>query len=510
MALCGARRKIPGGSRRVDSHHRRLGRGFTWLGGATIAAKLVDFATTLVLLLYLSKPQVGVASLVISVGMIVEALNGLGTGEALIQARAASRTQLDSLFWYGLGASGVVAGLTVLAAPWIASLYGMAGMGGYFLAIAAKQPLVACAVIPLALMNRDLQYERIATVGVCATAASALTRLALGAAGAGAWALVAGYAASGLYTLVAAQLACPFRPRLRFRPALIGRLAHFGLRAAAANLAEQMFRNVDYLLIGWFYGAGQLALYRVAFDIAMEPAMAVATLVSRTALPVLARVALVRSQVAEVLAWAVGRTAALVAPLMAALALAAGPLCALLHDHAGHSYAAAAAPLRLLAAAALLRAVSQPLATVLIATGRPGTAARLSATMLLLLATGIVLAGLAVPAPAGLVATAGAWLAIYPLLLAWGARYLRRDWAVPAATLARAVALPGAGIAAMVLTVLATRRLVGPDPRVQLALVVAATALLYGGLFVRGRLEASKQGRALPEPAKGPSPLKTH
>ena len=73
--------------------------------------------------------------------------------------------------------------------------------------------------------------------------------------------------------------------------------------------------------------------------------MAVATLVNRTALPVLARVASARSQVAEILAWALARSATLVAPLMAALALAAGPLTMLLHDHEGHSYAAAAAPL---------------------------------------------------------------------------------------------------------------------------------------------------------------------
>jgi O-antigen/teichoic acid export membrane protein len=488
----------------VDSHQRRLGQGFNWLGGATVAAKVVDFATTLVLLLYLTKQQVGVASLVISVGMIVEALNGLGTGEALIQARAVSRPQLDTLFWYVLGAAVMVASLTLLAAPWIAALYGVAGMGGYFLAIAAKQPLVAAAVIPLALMNRDLQYERIAVVGVCATAASAVTRLALGASGAGAWALVAGYAASGLYTLIGAQLARPFRPRLRFRPALIWPLARFGVRAASANIAEQMFKNVDYLLIGWFYGAAQLALYRVAFDIAMEPAMAVATLVNRAALPVLARVAAVRSQVAEILAWALGRSATLVAPLMAGLVLAAGPLTALLHDHAGNSYAAAAAPLRLLAAAALLRAVSQPLATVLIASGRPGTAARLSATMLLLLAAGVVLAGLTVPAQSGIVATASVWLAIYPLLLAWGTRYLRRDWAIPADTLARAFAAPAAGVAVMAVCVAAARRLVGGGPAVQVGLVVAAVAALYAALFLYGRKAASKAGLC-PDPPRAPS-----
>ncbi|MGI3778329.1 MAG: oligosaccharide flippase family protein [Janthinobacterium lividum] len=484
-------------------HGRRLAQGFNWLGGATVIAKAVDFATILAMLMFLTRQQVGVASIAVSLGTVVEALNGLGTGEALIQARAVTRLQLDTVFWYVLGASLAVCALCALAAAPIAALYGVAPMAGFLLAIAAKQPLVAAAVVPLALMNRDLQYDRLATVGVCATIAAALTRLALGAAGAGAWALVAGYVASGAFTLLGALVARPFRPRARFHAAALRPLARFGLRAAAANAAEQMFRNVDYLLVGWFYGAVPLALYRVAFDIAMEPAMAVATLINRTALPVLARAAAVPAQVAPILAWALARSAGLVAPLAAGLMLAATPLTALLHDGAGHSYAAAATPLRLLAAAALLRVAAQPLLTVMIATGRPGAAARLSATMLALLAAGVALAASLAPARSGIAAVAAVWLAIYPALLAWGARYLRSTWSLPAADLARAVAAPAAGIAAMAAVVLAARPLAGSDPRLQLGLVVVATAALYAGLFVWGRREGSKQGRALPGPAKG-------
>ncbi len=470
----------------VDSR-RLLGRGFNWLGGATVVARAVDFGTILAMLLLLTRQQVGVASIVVSVGTVVEALNGLGTGEALIQARVVGRGQLDSVFWYVFGASLVVAGGCVVAAPWVAAGYGVAPMGGYLLAIAAKQPLVAAAVVPLALMNRDLQYGRIAVVGVCATLAAALTRLVLGVAGAGAWALVAGYAASGAYTLLGALIARPFRPRLRFRRAEVAPLARFGVRSATAGVCEQMFKNVDYLLIGWLYGAGALALYRVAFDIAMEPAMAVATLVNRTALPVLARVAAVPAQAAQVLGWALGRSAGLVAPLAAGVMLAATPLTALLHDGAGHSYAAAATPLRLLAAAALMRAMAQPLVTVMIASGRPGAAARLSAILLGLLAAGIGVAAGVAPAGDGVAAVAGVWLAIYPGLLAWGARALRRDWGVAAGDLGRAVRVPAAGVAGMVVLVPGAWWLVGGDPRVRLGVVVAGLVVVYAGVFGWGR-----------------------
>ena len=472
----------------MDDHHQRLSRGFNWLGGAMVVAKLVDFLTILTMLLFLTKQQVGVASLIISIGMVVEAFNGLGTSEALIQARSVSRLQLDTLFWYVIGAAILIAGLTSLVAPWIGAIYGVAGMAQYLLAIAVKQPLVGAALIPLALMNRELQFERIAVLNVCATLAAAMTRLGLGALGAGAWALVAGYSMSGFYILIGAMLARPFRPRLRIRISAILPLVRFGTRAATANIAEQMFKNIDYLLIGWFYGASYLAVYRVAFDVAMEPAMAVGTLVNRTALPVFARASAANAPSTQILIWSLRKIAVLVAPLMVALILVARQLTSLLHDNQGVSYAAAAVPLELLAAAGLLRVTLQLLSTMMLGSGRPGIAARLSATTLLLLSAGILIVGFSFHAQFGIIAVSAIWLSIYPFLLMWGVFYLRRRWEVRARDLLQAFKVPFLGIGTMVLVVETTRHMVGStDPKVQIAIVVLATALTYAGLFLYGR-----------------------
>ena len=473
---------------RAGSHHRHLSRGFNWLGGATVLAKVIDLSTTLIVLLFLTKEQVGIASLVISIAMIVEAFDGLGTNEALVQAKSVSQLQLDTLFWFIVGAAIVVSGVTLLAAPWIEAAYGVAGMATYFVAAAIKQPLVGAALIPLALMNRELQYERIAIVNVAATFAAALTRLGLALAGAGAWTLVAGYTASGFYILIGAMVARPFWPRFRFRLSEIMPLVRFGAGASASNVSEQVFKNIGNLLIGWFYGAAPLAIYRVAFDIAMEPAMAVGTLINRTALPVFARIAAVRDQFVQSVIWSFSRLATLVAPLMVGLIFLADPITQMIHDEQGNSYAAAAVPLKLLAAAGFVRVMSQLLTPVLMASGRPGMAARLSATTLLLLTGGILVAGFGFPAQSGLIAVSVVWLGVYPLLLAWGIRYLRRQWNVPASALARALLVPCVSIGAMALVVTAARLLPGADdPRIEIAIVITATALTYAGMALHGR-----------------------
>ena len=230
----------------MDGHQQHLRRGFNWLGGATIVAKLTDFVTILLVLRFLTKEQVGAASLVVAFGAVIEALDGLGTSTALVQAPSLSRLQLDSLFWLILLAACVVAGVVLLAAPWIASLYGITGVAAYFLAIAIKQPLVGAAVIPLAMLNRGLKYERIALVNVGSTFAAALTRLGLAMAGAGAWAIVIAFAASGLFTLLGATLASPFRPQLRISLPAVSPLLRFGLRTTMSGLCEQMINNVHH------------------------------------------------------------------------------------------------------------------------------------------------------------------------------------------------------------------------------------------------------------------------
>ncbi len=343
----------------MDDHHTNLRRGFNWLGGATVIAKLIDFGTTLAILWLLTKDQVGIGSLVWSIAFVVEATEGLGTGAAIVQARSISRLQLDTVFWFAMGIAVIAGALVWLAAPFIEDFYGIPGLADYFVAVIAKLLFVGAALVPLHMLNRELKYERIAVINVGATFGAAVTRLAIAALGGGAWAIVIGYAVHGLYVLIGVQIANPFVPRLRFRPRTISGLVRFGMRAASAETMQQLFRNVDYLLVGWFYGPASLAIYRVAFDITMEPAAAIGELVNRTALPVFARFSQARERVAQSFTWAIGRIVTLAGPLMAAFILCADRLMDLIHDANGLSYAAAALPLKILAAAAVLRAVYQ-------------------------------------------------------------------------------------------------------------------------------------------------------
>ena len=216
--------------------------------------------------------------------------------------------------------------------------------------------------------------------------------------------------------------------------------------------------------------------------------MAVGTLVNRTALPVFVRVSAARDHLSQALTWSLRRIVTLVAPLMVGLILVADPLTAMLHDKQGNSYAAASMPLKLLAAAALLRIMSQLLYPLMMGSGRPGTAAKLSALTLLLLSVGILAAGFSFHAQAGLIAVSAVWLGVYPLVLGWGASTLRRGWDIRVGELARSLAAPFIGSGAMAGGVEIARLLAGrTDPRMEIGVVLTATLLTYAALFFHAR-----------------------
>jgi hypothetical protein len=124
----------------------------------------------------------------------------------------------------------------------------------------------------------------------------------------------------------------------------------------------------------------------------------------------------------------------------------------------------------------------------LLAAGRPGAAARLSGGILLLLTLAILVVGYSLPARFGIVAVAGCWLAVYPFVLAWGARMLQRDWRVPLGQLARALLETAVTLAATgALVALADALAANPGPWLRIAIVLLATALVQSGLYLRGR-----------------------
>ncbi|MGH6969674.1 MAG: oligosaccharide flippase family protein, partial [Stellaceae bacterium] len=110
-------------------------------------------------------------------------------------------------------------------------------------------------------------------------------------AGADYWALVAQRLVWALCIAAGAWLFCAWRPGRPTGLRRIGDLLRFGGHVTGSNLVNTFVRNLDQVLIGWYWGATPLGLYERAYKILLLPINNLNAPLFSVAMPALSRLA---------------------------------------------------------------------------------------------------------------------------------------------------------------------------------------------------------------------------
>lgn len=411
-------------------------RGLLWLGSATLAARVLDVGATVVVVSVLGKEQMGLAALAISACAILESLSGIGIGSALVQAKELSQREESSLFWLtsavGVGLALILLGL----APLLAYTYEEPELGPLVAVSALKLVLVGVSVVPLQLLSKRLGFREIGTVQTLSSLGEGLVKIALAVGGAGAWSLVVGNVARGVVLLAALWVFAGYRPRLHFAFDETKRFLRFGLQVAGSSLLYHVYKNADYFLVGKLLGVEALGLYRVAFDVAMQPTDTIIAVVARVGFPVYSRLSHDLAALRATFASNTRSLFSMVAPLAALIFFCSRELFELVGEG---RWLGAVPAVQILVWAGLLRAATTMFPQVYVAVGKPAYATIDSLLTLVVLTTSFWI-GLQFFPELGVMSVCYAWLLVYPLFLIGHLQVARRLIALEAAPYLRAFA----------------------------------------------------------------------
>ncbi|HSR89758.1 MAG TPA: oligosaccharide flippase family protein [Gemmatimonadales bacterium] len=472
----------------VDAHNE-LKRGLWWLGGATLAMRLLDVGATLLVLQFLTKGDVGLATVSWSIAVVLEAFNGLGVGIVAVRQHDLTHRELSGLFWFSTLLGFVAIAIMALAAPALAQFYGDARLAPMIVVSSSKLLFVGASLIPLQLLSRDLKFRDSGAAQTLASLGEASVKVFLVVAGFGAWGLVIANVARGACLLLALWWFSPFRPAWTLSVQSTVRSIKFGAPLAVGSVLYAGYRNADFLLIGRVLGKEALGVYRVAFDLGMAPLEIVFNLVSRVQLPIYAKLRHDLIHLREAFYRSARSLVLIVGPVTALLSFASVDLL----DMIGGGRWIAAAPLvPILCWASLLRGITQLFPQIYLVAGKPQYS--LYDTMIsgATLVLGFSLALWLAPPALGSYAVAWAWLLSYPVPLV--ADFIMVRWLAPItpAGMLRAVTPPALGVALMV-AVLALgsmlRPVIGSPLLTLVSLIVLGlgTYTLYLGLALHLR-----------------------
>jgi O-antigen/teichoic acid export membrane protein len=415
----------------MQAGRKTLVRSFMWLGSASLFARIVDLGAIALVLGFVSAEQVGAASVVWTVITLSEPFASVGANWAMITSpRTGPRLMNDALWLSALGGVGITL-LVVLLAPLLAGFLGGVQYTSLIAVGAAKLLPASLATVAQQRLARALRHREIAAASATATIASAVIRVLLAACGAGAWAFVLAHVAYSVALLLGFWFVAPWPLRRPPAFARMHELSREGLPSTLSYALLQWARNIDYVFVAALLGVGPLGIYRVAFDLAMEPVVAIGDVVARSATPTLRLLARSSERLSATFAYSVRLTLLSVAPL----ALIVFVLAPTLLEYAKDASFVTAAPVaRVLIVAALLRVILGLYTPLAQALGRPGLALRTSAELLVMLAIALPVCLLTLGHTFSLASAGVAWCAaLLPTLLLADQRFRRLIAKVPRA-----------------------------------------------------------------------------
>jgi O-antigen/teichoic acid export membrane protein len=366
-----------------------VARGVSWVGAGHVVSQAAWFGS-LFLIAGLVAPRafgsVTIAMVMIQVAWLVV---GSGTRGSLVMSSSVTRGQV----WYALAvnvATGLAIGLLVMLMG--ARVIHVLAPGANTLVVqilAFSVAIYGISIVPLALLQKDLQFKRHAGANAGAAALSSAIAVIAALMGAGVWALV------GRQILFQALLACfawawarrllPARSAVR----AAGRRALARPEGAgwffALALISFVALNIDYVIVGHFTNVARLGLYSLAFTVAFAPMTQFAWQIGKVLFPTTARteqLGVVGTRSGK----AVGLTAALLLPCVPpAIVLAPTLLPGLL----GPAWRPMVLPCQILLVAGMAHAVLAIIREFMLGSGSVSFCVRVEAVWLLGMALGL-------------------------------------------------------------------------------------------------------------------------
>ncbi len=268
---------------------RSFAHGLAWTAGAKWVSQLVAWPSVLIAANLLSPYDFGVVEMAGVYFVVANVIAEFGIGMAVLQLpelEASVVGQISSVATlFGLVAMAASFG----AAPLLARFFHAPELKSLVWVTSVTFILTGLESVPLALLQKDMDYKRLSLAESIQAIATALTCIACAYSGLGYWSLIAGNLGG---RLVAVTLLCYWKPTpFRFpRRSQVGEPLRFGIEVAAQRVSGSIVGMADSIVVGRTLGQSSVGVYRIASNLAYTPVEKVGSLLMRVTGPLFARV----------------------------------------------------------------------------------------------------------------------------------------------------------------------------------------------------------------------------
>lgn len=283
------------GQQYLETEHLKgdLGKRSVWGGIVKSISQggrsVLEVATTIVLARLLTPADFGLIGMVVAVTGFLEMFKDMGLSAATVQREEITHEQVTTLLWLNVGVSALLMVGTIIMAPILAWFYGEPRLVEITLVFSVTFLFGGLMIQHEAILRRQMRFTVLAALEFGTMVLSVSLAVGLAVAEFGYWALVARSVASSVLMAGGVWLFCRWRPGRPQWADGSDELLWFGGHLTGFSLVNYFARHFDDILIGRFFGAEPLGLFRKAHDILKVPLSEINQPVGSVAKPMLAR-----------------------------------------------------------------------------------------------------------------------------------------------------------------------------------------------------------------------------
>jgi teichuronic acid exporter len=267
---------------------RVLASGLAWTTGAKLATQVLTWFSVFFAARMLTPSDFGMIEMVGVTSTVSLVLAEFGLGGAVLQMRELEGGPLRQIHSVITGLGVALCLSLMLVAPWIAEFFHQPKLLLLLRVHGIVFVVIALQTMPMALLQRDLDYRRLALSEAFQVLVQAVLTVLTALLGWGYWGLLAAANVSRLVQTVQLVMFKPVGFSWPQKKMIEGPL-RFGMQVAGSRVANTLYSQIDIVLIGHFLGERALGLYRLAMNFGTAPAEKVGFFVMRVTGPLFAR-----------------------------------------------------------------------------------------------------------------------------------------------------------------------------------------------------------------------------
>ena len=341
-------------------------RGAAATGAGQAVKFALKFGSTAILARLLTPEDFGLVAMTTVIVGFAAVFKDAGLAAATVQSEAITQAQISTLFWINAAVGSCIALLVLTLSPCVAAFYDEPRLRAVTMALAPTFLLGGFTVQHHALLRRQMRFNALAGLEVTSMLTGIVVGVTMAALGYGYWSLVGLSLGMAVANLVGVWVMVRWVPDRPGRGAEVKSLLKFGRDVLSFDVVNYFTRNADTLLIGWYWGPVSLGFYDKAYNMLLLPIRQINAPLAAVAVPTLSRARPDADQFRSLYLNTLQLVASISVPVVFAIALFAPEIVRL---WLGPGWERCAVLFQLLAVAAVIGAISNPIGWLLVSLG---------------------------------------------------------------------------------------------------------------------------------------------